>query len=71
MEEKICIGCRIPKDFLPEIQKAMEITGATSISDLLRDALREYLKQLSLLSDRIERVKKREIASEGGGKPTI
>lgn len=57
-EEKICVGCRIPRDFLPEVQKAMKITGATSISDLLRDALREYLKQLSLLSERAERVKK-------------
>lgn len=63
MAEKICIGCRIPRDLLPEIQKAMKITGATSISDLLRDALREYLKQLSLLSERAERVKK-----EGGGR---
>ena len=59
MSEKICIGCRIPRDLLPDIQKAMKITGATSISDLLRDALREYLKQLSLLSDRAERVKKK------------
>jgi len=58
MSEKITIGCKIPKDMLPAIQKAMEITGAISISDLLRDALREYLKQLSLLSDRIERWEK-------------
>ena len=60
MAEKICIGCRIPKDLLPEIQKAMKITGATSTSDLLRDALREYLKQLSLLSDRAKRIKEGE-----------
>ncbi len=58
-EKTVVASTRIPKDLLPEIQKAMKITGATSISDLLRDALREYLKQLSLLSDRAERVKKK------------
>lgn len=68
LRENICIGCRIPKDLLPEIQKAMKITGATSISDLLRDALREYLKQLSLLSDRAERVKREEVRKNEGNK---
>ena len=59
MTEKVSIGCRIRKDMLPEIEKAMEITGATSYSDFLRDAIREYLKSLSLLTERKERVKSR------------
>ena len=53
----VTISTRIPPNLLEDVEKAKKIVGATSISDLLRDALREYLKQLSLLSDRAERVK--------------
>ena len=60
MGEKICVGCRIPKDLILDIQKAMKIMKATSISYLLKNTLREYLKLQFLLSDRIEKVKRGE-----------
>jgi metal-responsive CopG/Arc/MetJ family transcriptional regulator len=40
-----------------EVERAKEIVGATSYSDLIRDALRHYLAELSLLSARSERIK--------------
>jgi len=56
----ICLGVRVPKDLVKDIQKAKEITGAISYSDLLRDALIAYLRELSLLSDRSARLKGEE-----------
>jgi len=50
----------VPKDLVKDIQKAKEITGAISYSDLLRDALIAYLRELSLLSDRSARLKGEE-----------
>jgi metal-responsive CopG/Arc/MetJ family transcriptional regulator len=63
------LGVRIPKEMIPVIEEAMQIVGATSYSDLLRDALRHYLAELSLLSARSEKIKKMtgkvQLASSG------
>jgi metal-responsive CopG/Arc/MetJ family transcriptional regulator len=63
----VCLGVRIPKDLLEDVEKARQITGAVSYSDLLRDALIAYLRGLSLISDRSTRIKgKKEIGDPNG-----
>jgi metal-responsive CopG/Arc/MetJ family transcriptional regulator len=52
-----CFGVRLPEDFARDLEKAKAIIGATSYSDLLRDALRHYLSSLSILSERSARIK--------------
>jgi metal-responsive CopG/Arc/MetJ family transcriptional regulator len=57
MTTTICLSVRIPRELIQDVERAKEIVGATSYSDLLRDALRHYLAELSLLSSRSEKVK--------------
>ena len=52
----IVIGVRIPENLKDDLDRAKEIVGALSYSDLFRMAIREYLKQLSLLSERKQRI---------------
>ncbi len=51
------ISLRVPEDLLQELEMAKRIVGAISYSDLLRDALRLYLRELTLLESRAERLK--------------
>jgi metal-responsive CopG/Arc/MetJ family transcriptional regulator len=53
----VVLGLRVPEDLMEDIEKAKKITGALSVSDLLREALRAYLTQLSLISDRAQKIK--------------
>jgi metal-responsive CopG/Arc/MetJ family transcriptional regulator len=53
----VTLSVRIPKELMDAVEKAKEIVGAISYSDLVRDALRHYLAELSLLSERSERIK--------------
>jgi metal-responsive CopG/Arc/MetJ family transcriptional regulator len=59
----VCISVRIPRELLDDIKRARELVGATSYSDLMRDALRHYLAELSIFSARSERFK-RSLGSE-------
>ncbi|MEM3713362.1 MAG: ribbon-helix-helix protein, CopG family [Nitrososphaeria archaeon] len=52
-----CLSVRVPNELIYDLERAKEIVGATSYSDLIRDALRHYLAELSLLSARSEKIK--------------
>lgn len=54
----ICLGVRIPVEMMEDLRRAKKIVGATSYSDLIRDALRHYLRDLSILSERSEKLKR-------------
>lgn len=51
------LALRLPKDMLEDVDRAVKISGCTSTSEFVRDAIRRYLERLSLLSQRAERVK--------------
>ena len=59
--QTICLGVRVPKDLMQDLERAKRIVGAVSYSDLLRDALVAYLRDLSILSDRSSRIKGKEV----------
>jgi len=53
----ICLSVRVPSELMRDLERAKKIVGATSYSDLIRDALRHYMAELSLLSARSDRIK--------------
>lgn len=61
----ICLSVRVPSELIHDLERAKEIVGATSYSDLLRDALRHYLAELSLLSARSEKIKSSNEVTRG------
>jgi len=60
-----CLSVRIPSELIHDLERAKEIVGATSFSDLIRDALRHYLAELSLLSARSEKIKSSDEVTKG------
>jgi Arc/MetJ-type ribon-helix-helix transcriptional regulator len=43
----VCIGVRVPKDFLPIIEKTLDKRGYVNLSDYLRDLIRKDITSLT------------------------
>jgi predicted CopG family antitoxin len=51
------VSAKVPDEVYTLLQTAKQATGAVSISDLVRDAIRNYLATISLSEELVKRAK--------------
>jgi len=62
----VTVSARIPPDMLKDIRSAMEVVNAISVSDFVRIALREYVKQLIPTKRHVKRARGKFSKPVGG-----
>jgi len=62
----VTVSARIPPDMLEDIRSAMEVVNAISVSDFVRIALREYVRQLIPTKRHVKRARGKFSKPVGG-----